>query len=64
MIQTAEGALDEILYMLLKMRELAAQAAGDTLTAQDRAFIQREIDKLKEGIDRIAEAMQLNKSEL
>ena len=62
--QTVEGALDEILFMLLKMRELAVQAASDTLTSQDRAFIQREIDKLKEGIDNIAAAMQLNKREL
>ena len=64
MIQTAEGALDEILFMLLKMRELAVQAESDALTSQDRAFIQREIDKLKEGIDSIAGAMRLNKREL
>ena len=64
MIQTAEGALQEVHSMLQRMRELAVQAANDTLTSQDRAFIQLEIDKLKEGIDHIANTTQFNKKRL
>lgn len=57
---TSEGAFEEILFMLEKMRWLAQQAASDTLTRQERELIQREIDNLKEGIDRVAEEMQFN----
>ena len=48
MIQTAEGALGETHSMLQRMRELAVQAANDTLTQEDRSYIQEEIDQLKE----------------
>ncbi|MCL2009110.1 MAG: flagellin, partial [Synergistaceae bacterium] len=64
MIQTAEGALQEVHSMLHRMRELAVQAANDTLTSQDRAFIQLEIDQLKNSIDRIAGSTQFNKRRL
>ena len=64
MIQTAEGALQEVHSMLQRMRELAVQAANDTLTSQDRAFIQTEIDKLRDGIDRIAGTTQFNRRRL
>ena len=52
---SVEDALEEIHSMLQRMRELAVQATDDTLTSQNRARIQLEIDKLKDGIDRIAE---------
>ncbi|MDR1741882.1 MAG: flagellin [Synergistaceae bacterium] len=64
MIQTAEGALTETQSMLQRMRELAVQAANDTLTQQDRQYIQLEIDELKESIDRIAATAQFNKKRL
>ena len=48
MIQTAEGALNEVHSMLQRMRELATQAANDTLSAEDRAAINRELQQLKE----------------
>lgn len=47
--------------MLQRMRELAVQAANDTLTSQDRSYIQMEIDELKAHIDRIANTTQFNK---
>ena len=50
-IKTAESALEEILSMLQRMRELAVQATNDTLTLQDRKYIQLEIDKLKERVE-------------
>ena len=53
MIQTAEGALSETHSILQRMRELSVQAANDTLTQQDRAYNQLEIDQLREQISLI-----------
>ena len=53
LIQTAEGALSETHAILLRMRELAVQAYNDTYEEKDRGEIQKEIDQLKEEIDRI-----------
>ena len=64
MLQTAEGALGETNSMLQRMRELAVQASNDTLTAQDRSYIQLEIDQLQDQIDRIANTTQFNKKRL
>ncbi|MDI9370677.1 MAG: flagellin, partial [Synergistota bacterium] len=64
MIQTAEGALNETHAILQRMRELAVQAANDTLTSNDRSFIQLEIDQLKEEVDRISNTTQFNKKKL
>jgi len=64
MIQTAEGALNETHSILQRMRELSVQAANDTLTANDRSFIQLEVDQLKEEIDRISDTTQFNKKKL
>ena len=64
MIQTAEGALSEVHSMLQRMRELSVQAANDTLTAQDRGYIQKEIDQLKNAIDQIAQTTQFNRKKL
>jgi len=46
MIQTAEGATQEISNMLQRMRELAVQGANDTYSADDRAAIGKEYDQL------------------
>ena len=51
LLQTAEGGLGEITSMLQRMRELSVQAANDTLTSQDRAYIQAEIDEIRKEID-------------
>ena len=64
MLQTAEGALGETNSMLQRMRELAVQASNDTLTSQDRSYIQLEIDQLRDQIDRIANTTQFNKKRL
>jgi flagellin len=64
MIQTAEGALGETHSILQRMRELAVQAANDTLTQEDRAYIQLEIEELKTEIDRISTTTQFNKKQL
>ena len=64
MIQTAEGALQETTSILQRMRELSVQAANDTLTQQDRGYIQLEVDQLREEINRIAGTTQFNKKKL
>ena len=64
MLQTAEGALGETNSMLQRMRELAVQASNDTLTSQDRSYIQLEIDQLADQINRIANTTQFNKKRL
>ena len=56
LIDTAEGAHDEITNMLQRMRELAVQSANDTNSDSDRAALQLEIDQLLTEIDRVAES--------
>lgn len=64
LVQTAEGALQETHSILQRMRELAVQAANDTLTSEDRGAIQQEIDNLLEEIDRIADTTEFNTQKL
>ena len=64
LIQTAEGALSETHSILQRMRELSVQAANDTLTQQDRSYIQEEIGQLNEEITRIGNTTQFNKKKL
>jgi flagellin len=64
MIQTAEGALSETHSILQGMRELSVQAANDTLTQEDRQYIQLEVDQLREEITRISSTTQFNKKKL
>ena len=59
-IQTAEGALNEIGAILSRMRDLAVQAATDTNTADDRETISMEINQLNEEIQRISETTEFN----
>lgn len=62
--QTADGALDETSSILERMRELAVQAASDTLTDDDRASIQDETDQLRQEIDRISNDTEFNTKKL
>ena len=64
MIQTGEGALNETHSILQRMRELSVQSANDTLTQQDRSYIQDEVEQLKQEIDRISTTTQFNKKKL
>ncbi len=59
-IQTAEGALNEVHSMLQRMRELSVQAANGTLTADDRATLNAEVTQLKEEIDRVSATTEFN----
>ena len=64
LIQTAEGALNETHSILQRMRELAVQAASDTNTDDDRAELQKEMDQLREEINRIADTTEFNTKKL
>lgn len=64
LLQTAEGALNETTSILQRMRELAVQASNDTNTNTDKANIQKEIDQLKNEINRIASTTQFNTKNL
>ncbi|HEX3078039.1 MAG TPA: flagellin [Lachnospiraceae bacterium] len=63
-IQTAEGALQEVGSMLQRMRELAVQASNGTNTESDRAAIQKEIDQLNQEVTRISETTEFNTKKL
>lgn len=64
LIQTAEGALNEIQVMIRRIRDLAVQSANDTNTDEDRANLQAEVTQLLDEIDRIATTTQFNGMEL
>lgn len=60
LVQTAEGGLNETSNMLIRLRELATQAASDTIGATERQFVDREFIALKDEIDRIASSTEFN----
>ena len=60
MIQTAEGAMDEVHGILQRMRELGVQAANDTYDTAARTSIGTELVQLRSEIDRIANATSFN----
>ena len=63
-IQTAEGALNEVHSMLNRMVELATQASNGIYGSLERANIQAEIDALNDEIDRIADSTNFNDTKL
>lgn len=64
LIQTAEGALNEVHNMLQRIRELSIQASNGTLTPEDRKAITDEVAQLKDEIDRISEHIEYNERKL
>ena len=64
LIQMAESGLNDISGMLSRMRELATQAATDTLNANDRTSINLEFQALKNEISRVAHATEYNEMNL
>ena len=63
MIDTTEGAHDEITNVLQRLRELAVQSSNDTNTALDRTFLKAETTALINEIDRISSQTQWNNHE-
>ncbi len=62
--QTAEGALSEIESMLQRMNELAVEGANETFTQEDRDNMAKEIESLKQEIDRISTDTDFNSTTL
>lgn len=60
MVQTAEGALNEVHEMLQRMNELCVKAANDTLTYGDRDYIQQEIIQISDEIERVGASTTFN----
>lgn len=60
MVQTAEGGLSEISNIIIRLRELAVQAASDTVGDIERSFSDIEFQQLKEEIQRISTAAEFN----
>jgi len=60
LVQTAEGALNETHDMIQRMRELAIEAANDTLTDDDRQKLELEFQELKKEIQRISTDTEFN----
>lgn len=59
-IQVAEGALNEVQSIVQRLRELAVQAASDTLDTGERAYINTEKNQLVSEIDRLANSTDFN----
>ena len=60
LVQTAEGSMNEINSMLLRMRELAVQMHNSVYTSKDRDNAQMEVNALLQQIDQIAETSKFN----
>jgi flagellin len=60
LIQTAEGSLTEVGNILVRLRELAVQAASDTIGQGERGFVNQEFGALKEEISRITRSTEYN----
>ncbi len=54
LIQVAEGGLNEINNIMIRLRELGVQSASDTLGDQEREFLNQEAEQLLEEVDRIS----------
>ena len=60
MLATIENATNDLTGMLHRMRELAVQAINDTNSAEDRGYLQLEVDALMEEINRVSSQTQYN----
>lgn len=64
LVQVAEGGLNEASSILIRLRELAVQAASDTIGPVERQFLNVEYDQLISEIDRIADGTEFNGTSL
>ena len=60
LIQTAEGSMDEVSSILLRMKELAEQSLNGTLSDSDRGYLDAEYTALSDEIDRISDSAEFN----
>ena len=64
LVQTAEGALNEVHSMLQRMSELAVQASNGTNATEDRIALDNEVQQLKTEIQRVGTTTQFNKMDI
>ncbi len=64
MVQTAEGGLNEIGNIITRLRELGIQAASDTVGDTERGFVDKEVQQLKNEMQRIASVTTWGKTKL
>lgn len=64
MVQTAEGGLNEIGNIVVRLRELAIQASSDSVGETERGFINEEVQQLKSEIDRISQVTTWGETKL
>lgn len=64
LVQTAEGALGEVQNILTRMSELGVQAASDTIGPQERVYVDKEYQALKQELDRITNSTEFNGTHL
>ncbi len=60
LVQIAEGSLNEVSNMLIRLRELGVQAASDTIGDTERQFLDVEYQQLKSEIQRVTESTNFN----
>ena len=63
-IQVAEGGMNEISNMIIRLRELSVQAASDTIGAPEREYLDREVQALKLEMSRISGGAEYNGTKL
>ena len=64
MVQTAEGGLNEVGNIIVRMRELGIQAASDTVSDTERGFVNKEVQQLKSELQRISAVTTWGKTKL
>lgn len=64
LLQTAEGAMNEVSNILIRMRELATQSSSDTISNTEREFTNREYSQLIEEIDRISNVTEFTETKI
>ncbi len=64
LVQVAEGGLNEVSSIMIRLRELAVQAASDTIGPVERQFLNVEYDQLVSEVDRIADSTEFNGTQL
>ena len=60
LVQVAEGAMNEVSNILIRMRELSIQTSSDTIGDTERGFVNKEVQALKAEVDRIANGTEFN----
>jgi flagellin len=64
MVQTAEGAMQSVSDMLIRLKELTTQGANESLSKEQRKFIAGEINQLRKEINAVTERTQFNNTKL